>query len=460
MDQRIRRKNGKGSKKMGRNMLLEAPTGKLFIKYAAQSILSMAGLSFYILADTFFVANGIGDDGLTALNLAIPVFTLINATGIMFGTGTATRFSILMGERRKESADRVFTQMFFIALATALFYTAGGLIFSEKIVLLLGAQGDITKLSLEYMRTILSFSVPFIMNQFFVAMVRNDHNPSLAMAAMLSGSFVNIILDYIFIFPFQMGMFGAAFASGFSPVITLMILSFHKIKGKNHFHFVRMKQFTTGIFRTISLGLPSFITEISTGIIILVFNFSLLSMRGNQGVAAYGIIANVALVCSAVFSGIGQGIQPIASMNYGAGRKERSRRVFFYGCATALLFGIIFYITGIFGRTEIIRIFNSQNDPVLKQIAERGIVIYFTAFLIMGINVIYAQYEAAVEKQKNSLAVSLCRGCIAVLIFIAVLPKFFGIDGVWMTIPAAEAVTFLFILVKEFVLKRGETKND
>ena len=211
-----------------------------FAKYVSLNIIGMMGLSCYILADTFFVAQGIGVNGLSALNLAIPIYSFLHGTGLMIGMGGATRYSI---SKSKET----FTQSLYYAFFISCLFLIIGILFSNQLATLLGADSDTLQNANIYLRTILNFAPMFLLNNVIICFVRNDDNPQLSMAAMLIGSFSNIILDYIFIFPCKMGMFGAAFATGIAPVISLMILSLHFIKKKNTFYFKKVGTNHTGL---------------------------------------------------------------------------------------------------------------------------------------------------------------------------------------------------------------------
>lgn len=173
-----------------------------FAKYASLSVIGMIGLSCYILADTFFVAQGLGTNGLAALNLAIPVYSVINGTGMMTGMGAATCYSI-MRSRGDEKADKVFTNALFIAAFFTLIFEICGIFFSGSISRLLGAEGDTYEMCRVYLRTLLIFSPFFLLNNISICFLRNDNAPHRSMAGMLAGSFSNIVLDYIFIFPFK-----------------------------------------------------------------------------------------------------------------------------------------------------------------------------------------------------------------------------------------------------------------
>ena len=191
----------------------------------------------------------------------------------------------------------------------------------------------------------------------------------------------------------------------------------------------------------ISIGIPSFITELSSGIIMIIFNFAILKIAGNVGVAAYGIITNLSLIAVAIFTGIAQGAQPIISINYGSESMENVRKVLSFAYITALISGVLFFTFGNLFSETIVGLFNRDGDALLKQIALKGIKIYFIAFFIMGINVVTTIFFSSISKPRYSLIISTLRGFILILPLMLILPKFFGLTGVWITIPLVELIT-------------------
>lgn len=428
---------------------------KDFAKYVSLNVISMIGLSFYILADTFFIANGVGSIGLTALNLVLPLWSLISGMGLMIGIGAGISYSIKRGKNNEKGANRVFTHAMLMGLVVGVIITLIGLIFSYDIVRILGADEVVAPLAEEYLKTLLSFSCVFIINNIVTAFVRNDNEPNLAMIAMILGSLSNIVLDYIFIFPFKLGMFGAALATGTTPILSLIILSLHFIRKKNNFKIIKCKFSLSYVKRIISLGIPSFITEFSSGIIILLFNFTILRISNNTGVAAYGIIANLALIVIAIFTGIAQGIQPIISKSYGEGKIKNIKDIFKYGLITSIVLGIGCYLIGLYFSEGIVNLFNSEGDKVLLSMAVEGIKIYFIAFIIMGINIVTTSFFASINKAKKSFVISIMRGLVIVIPLILLLPNFIGMTGVWLTIPLTEAITLL-ISIKLYLKYKQE----
>jgi Na+-driven multidrug efflux pump len=276
-----------------------------------------------------------------------------------------------------------------------------------------------------------------------LSMVRNDGNPKLAMLAMISGNVGNIILDYIFIVPFKMGMFGAALATGISPVISLGILSIHIIQRQNNFKLIKTKLNLDQIRKVLIVGIPAFISEFSVGIVILMFNLVIIKIVGDIGVAAYGIMANISLVFTAMFTGIGQGIQPIISVSYGAKKEANIKKILFSGCTLALVLGIAFYLVCIIYPEPIIGAFNSENNVVLYDIAKKGMRLYFTAFVLMGMNVVVISFFSSIAKSKPAFIISMIRGFIVIIPAIFILPTFMGINGVWVIVPLVELFAFI-----------------
>ena len=342
----------------------------------------------------------------------------------------------------------------FFGLAIGVILTIIGFMFSYDIVVILGADEIVAPLASKYLKTLLSFSCVFIVNNIVTTFVRNDNDPNLSMIAMILGSLSNVILDYIFIYPFKLGMFGAALATGTTPILSLIILSLHFIRKKNNFKLIKCEFSFTYIKRIISLGVPSFITEFSSGVIILLFNFTILRISNNTGVAAYGIIANLALIVVSIFTGIAQGIQPIISKSYGEGNSKDIKSIFKYSLITSIVLGIGCYLIGLNFSGEIVNLFNSEGDKLLLVMAVEGINIYFAAFIIMGVNIVITSFFASINKPKESFIISMMRGLVIVIPLILVLPNIFHMTGVWLTIPLAEAITIL-IIIKLYGIKWG-----
>ena len=409
-----------------------------FIKYTSLNVLGMLGLSCYILADTFFVAKGLGANGLAALNLAIPVYSFIHGSGLMIGMGGATKYAICQSRKEQQTANYAFTNAALLVLIFAVSFFLLGLLGSGSLAYLLGADMAVFQMAKTYLQVILLFAPMFLLNNLLLCFVRNDGAPQLSMAAMIGGSLSNVLLDYIFIFPCQMGIFGAAFATGLAPIISMLILSPFFWKKKNRFHLSRCKlsgKLSRNIF---SAGLPSFITEVSSGIVIIVFNLIILRLQGNIGIAAYGVIANLSLVVLSIYTGIAQGIQPLISKNYGAGANHNVQTVLRYALFTEIVISLVLYAIVFFGAPQIAAVFNSEQNALLQSIAETGLKIYFTGCLFAGFNIILSVYFTSTEYAPPAHVISLLRGFLLVIPLAFLLSFHGGLNGVWCTFPLTE----------------------
>lgn len=417
---------------------------KTFFKYVSLNILGMIGLSCCILTDTFFISKGVGANGLTSLNLALPIYSLITATAFMIGIGAATKYSILKAQNSHQEANAVFTHaiLFGLVLGGLLFFI--GTTNASSVSHLMGADKVTHSMTTSYLRTLFSFAPFYIINNILLAFVRNDNGPNLAMTGTILGNLANIILDYLFIFPCHLGMFGAALATGFSPIISILTISIHFIKKKNQFHLIRCQIHPSYIINICALGISSFVTEISSGIVIIVFNMVILSLEGNVGVAAFGIITNLALVVLAVFNGISQGTQPLISTNYGQKNYANVKKLFRYSILLSVSFSMLIYLLTYIGTTPLIAIFNSGQNKLLASLAANGIHLYFIAFFFIGINVVTTSFLSSVELPAPSFIISSLRGFAAIIPIVLLLAHCFGMTGVWLAYPCSELVT-LFI---------------
>lgn len=274
------------------------------------------------------------------------------------------------------------------------------------------------------------------------------------MAAMLISSFSNIVLDYIFMFPLSMGMFGAAFATGLSPIISLCILSLHFIRKKNHFSLIRCKISLRKISDILFLGISAFIGEMSSAIVLITFNLAILKIEGNIGVAAYGIVANISLIAVSVFSGVAQGIQPLASEGYGKGDKKMVKQVLHYAALTVLLLAAAIYALIFFYGGHIVAMFNSEGSEVLARLATDGIRIYFIGFFFAGINIIAAALFSATEDAKTAFIISILRSCILMVPMVVIMSSLLKMQGVWASFVITEFIVCLIAVTSLYRANR------
>lgn len=411
-----------------------------FGKYVSQSVLSQLGVSCYILADTYFISKGVGADGLTALNLAIPVFSVMNGCGFMLGIGSGTKYGIMKGTGNEKRGDVLFTSSLCVVTVLAVIFMLIGLLAADPITVLVGANAEVYDMTRTYLQVILLFSPMFMINNLLGAMIRNDGNTSLAMTAMLSGCLFNIVFDYIFVFPMGLGLFGAVLATAVAPIISILILLQHFVKKKNQFRLIRVRPDVRLVALAAGLGVPSLVTEVSSGLVIAVFNLLILGLAGNVGVAAYGVVANISIVVIAIYNGIAQGVQPLLSREYGRSQEKNVHRFLGWAMMLTVILAMVIYV-GIYWNADVIAmIFNSGRDMDLQRIAVEGLKIYFTACPFVGANILLAIYFAATDQAAPAQMISLLRGLIVIVPLAFIMANVAGLTGVWMTFPLTELV--------------------
>lgn len=411
-----------------------------FGKYVSQSVLSQLGVSCYILADTYFISKGVGADGLTALNLAIPVFSVMNGCGFMLGIGSGTKYGIMKGTGNEKRGDVLFTSSLCVVTVLAVIFMLIGLLAADPITVLVGANAEVYDMTRTYLQVILLFSPMFMINNLLGAMIRNDGNTSLAMTAMLSGCLFNIVFDYIFVFPMGLGLFGAVLATAVAPIISILILLQHFVKKKNQFRLIRVRPDVRLVASAAGLGVPSLVTEVSSGLVIAVFNLLILGLAGNVGVAAYGVVANISIVVIAIYNGIAQGVQPLLSREYGRSQEKNVHRFLSWAMMLTVILAMVIYV-GIYWNADVIAmIFNSGRDMDLQRIAVEGLKIYFTACPFVGANILLAIYFAATDQAAPAQMISLLRGLIVIIPLAFIMANVAGLTGVWMTFPLTELV--------------------
>ena len=270
------------------------------------------------------------------------------------------------------------------------------------------------------------------------------------MAAMMIGSFSNIVLDYIFIFPLKMGIFGAAFATGLSPIISMLILITYFIKKKNSFRLTMpdIVQTKGTIRKILANGIPPFLTEAASGVVMFLFNFIILKISGNVGVAAFGVISVISLVVISLYTGLSQGMQPLISQNHGIGNKSAVKTLFNYSLITSIILSAVVYGIIFFNAPTFVSIFNKEQDLSLAQYAIPGLKLYFAACPFIGFNIVQSTYFISINHPMPAQIISIMRSFLILIPMAFILSYLFGMTGVWLAYPATEILVFIFALTQ------------
>lgn len=331
-------------------------------------------------------------------------------------------------------------------MIVGLLFMLVGIFFPDKLIALLGGDAEIVAVGKNYTRIFMSFAPFFMWNYICNAFVRNDGNPSIAMAATLFSSLFNIVFDYVLMFPLGLSMEGAALATALSPLVGILICCIHFRSEKCTVKFKPMLPSLRKILFCCQFGVSSFVGEISSGVITVVFNMIILGLAGNTGVAAYGVVANTSLVAVALFNGIAQGSQPLVSEAYGRDIHKDVKTYLKMAVTTAVGVSVLLVIFIYLFAPVVTAVFNGEHNRTLADYAETGLRIYFIGFLFAGINIVGTAILSAVESTKYAFAASISRGFVAIIFFAFILSAIFGLNGVWMAFPAAEFVTMLITL--------------
>lgn len=426
-----------------------------FWHYVSLGILGMIGSAGTILTDAYFVADRLGATGLAAMNISMCMFGLMNGTGLLFGIGGAIRYTIRKVKGNSREANETFVLSFFAALLLGVLYAIIGLLFSKQISYVLGANSETIAMCNIYLKTILCFAPAFVINHLLMAFVRNDGSPNLSTKAMMIGSITNIVLDYVFMYPLNMGLFGAAFATGVAAFVGISISVFHFFSGRGQLNFVYTRISVKEIIKIISLGMSAFVTELSSSIVVVVFNLLILNLAGNLGVAAYGIVANLALMVLAVMNGISHGLQPLFSKMHGKGKNDVVQKLYHKGLILAFATGLAVFLAAVGFAPVLVRCFNNDGNMVLQLLAEDGLKLYFVGFLFVGYNYLTASYFSATEKPKLSFIIAVFRGLVGIIIGAVLLSYYFGMTGIWLAFAVVELMTIVLckIFKSDYKLK-------
>lgn len=348
--------------------------------------------------------------------------------------------SIARGRGEKETGHRYFSMAVLLNIVTCLIYMLLFLLFMEPIARFLGATDVTMPYVMEYAPFILWGLGCFSFSSFLQTFVRNDGAPKLSMIGVATGGILNVILDIVFVFPFHMGMAGAALASVIGSVTTCLILLLHFFSKKNGLKFTwkgLRPSYAISIFKN---GFTSFLLEVLAGFVMFIFNLQILKYVGDIGVSMYGVITNTSIVVTCLCNGINQASQPIISINYGAGLHDRIHTVKRLGLQTAVVICAIPTILGLAVPNMFTYIFLNPTPEILA-LSATAVRTYFIGFAVMGVNMFVIGFFQSTVKPHLSLILCLLRGCVLSVLFVYILPVFFDVIGIWASVPLAEFIT-------------------
>ena len=436
---------------------------KLFTKLLVPTIMGMAASALFTVVDGIFVGNGIGSDAMAAVNISAPIFMIITGVGLMFGMGGGILTSINLSQGKKKVANINFTQsviaLVFISLVMTLLLT----IFPHKIASLFGSDEYLMDMVVEYLfwfSISLPFTVLVVALPFFIRLT----NPKISMWAMLAATVVNIILDYLFIFVFKWGLFGAAIATDIGEFVGAAIMIIYLFRHSIAIRFVWLKLSVKSLLLTlrnvgymIKLGFSVFLSEITISVMIISGNYVFMDYMGADGVAAYSVICYLFPIIFMVFNATVQSAQPIISYNYGCGQMKRSDNALRLSMLFTLAFAFSIMLLFICFTRSIVTLFIPDTASAAWGYAVAGLPLFATDYLFFGINIIIIGYYTSIERLRRAISLTVLRGILPVVFFFT-LPLLLDVNGIWLAVAAGDITTtvvIVILLIVDKVRKNG-----
>lgn len=430
---------------MNENALGSESLSKLLVKYSIPAIISMLIAGAQTIIDGLFVGNLIGENAMASVNIAQPFFQFALALSMMVCIGSLSYMGRSLGENDKDKTQNIFRTSIILLFILAFVLSTAGFFFNKEVARLLGANKVLLDNSALYIKAISIFLLPMFLSYQFGFSNRLINKPDLYFKGMLLSLCLNLIFNYVFIKVFNLGIFGAGLATGLSNSSVLLVVIWPQLTRKNILNIFEGRFDKTTILPVVYNGSSEAITSISAGVTSYVFNTAFLNIAGESGVAAFTIINYISLFSSYIMLGIGDGIGPIVSYNYGAKRFDRVKKILNLSYIIALGVGLIVFILLFFFSNNLVSIFGSNNIAV-HELTVVGAKFFSFAFLLSGFNILNSAYFTSIGFAKESAIVSLARGLVFILIGVFTLPKLFGTNGIWLSVPFAEVITLMICI--------------
>lgn len=425
--------------------LLQGNTKTTYFKYLGAAFGSALISAVYSIVDMAMVGQYQGPEGTAALAVVAPVWNIIYSLGLLTGIGGSVLFGAAKGKGERRTEGEYFTAALMITVVLAAASWLMVLFFDTPMLHLFGAEETLLPLAREYLYPI-KFVVPlFLFNQMLAAFLRNDGNPGLAAAAVLSGGIFNIIGDYLFVFVFGMGIMGAGLATAAGAGITFAGMISHFFTKKNTMRLVRPSLFWGKCRRIIVTGFSTFFIDVAMGILTMLFNRQIMKYLGGSALSVYGVIVNISTIVQCCAYSVGQASQPIFSICFGAGKWDRIKETLKYALYSVACFCVVWTLLVFAFPNGFIRIFMAPTDEIYR-IAPFILRSYGISFLLLPLNVFSTYYFQALMKPGVSFLVSVLRGLILSGIMICLLPIAAGPDSLWFAMVITEAAVAVLVI--------------
>lgn len=430
-------------------------TYKKLLRFVLPSVVMMIFTSIYGVIDGLFVSNFVGKTPFAALNLIMPFLMMMAALGFMIGTGGSAIVAITLGEGDKERANRYFSMLVYVTLAAGLVLTVLGVAALRPIAAAMGAEGEMLENCVLYGRIILFALAPFMLQNVFQSFFVTAEKPKLGLAMTVAAGLTNIVLDYVFIVPLGWGLAGAALATALSQVVGgVAPLLYFARKNDSLLRLTRASFEGRILIKACTNGSSELMTNISMSLVNILYNFQLMSVAGEDGVAAYGVIMYVNFIFAAMFLGYAIGSAPVISYHYGAANHAELKNLFRKSLTIVALAAFTLTIVAEALAAPLATVFVGY-DAGLMELTRHGFRLYALSFLMNGFNIFGSAFFTALGDGLVSALISFLRTLLFQVAAVLLLPLVFGVDGIWLAIVAAE---LLALLVTAWFLARKRTK--
>lgn len=392
--------------------MYEGKAHTLFLRFAVPQMLGLLFNSVYTIVDGVFIGNRLGREAMAAAAVAVPMLEILISMAIAVSSGAGVLISIRLSQNEEDTAHRLFQEALWLLGAAGLLIALLGNLWLKPLAKLLGATPEISGSAMAYLRYIVTFA-PFQLLSFLLGgMARNDGRPKLAMTALMLGAVSNIVLDYVFMYPLNMGISGAALATALGPIFSVWILLPHFLLKKGALYFSHFRPCIRDIRHIFLYGFPPFIMEFSIGMVTFLYNFAIVYYGyGEEGLAAYLVIGYLILIILTLFLGLAEGLQPVFSYLFGAGDKIRTRDMRRFSIGVFLVTGFVSYSAVILFSKAFYRIFTPE-DLELVAFAYEKSRSYFCGFTLAGFNILMISFWQATSKAGKALVISLLRSLV------------------------------------------------
>ena len=418
-----------------------------FIRYTTATIASLMVFSLYSIVDGLFVSHGVGEYAMTAVNLSLPYTNVLFSIAVIFAVGTSTIVSIYLGEGKGERANSLFSQNFCVLLTIGLVVTVFVLCLAEPLARLLGAEGTILPYAVDYLTGLAPFSVCCIISYNLEILIKTDGFPRLALITVIIGCLTNCVLDYLAIFVLGLGIWGAATATGISQLVTCVIYLRHFLGRRSTFHLTRFRFDAKFYRRLIPIGISDGVTELCNGLMIFLFNRTILRCIGEDGLVSYTVIAYLNTLIINVLMGISQGMQPLVSFQYGRRDSSKIRTLLRYGLLTTAAVTIVFLLAIYLFTPQIVTVFLGADNLTLNAQTVSALHRYSLCYLLLGGNVLIGGFLAAVERPRGAITISVGRGFAVQSVCLLLLAATVGGSSIWFAPAISELLCCLLSIL-------------